>query len=126
MPNKPMKYKLKRDRYAKARGGSSRFLDIGCSACGGHIVLYQKDGPGDLLRMYLDRIFAPYELASLQHARGVKKDLPVLRCKQCQAIIGMPMVYKPEKRLAFRMVPGSFTKRISDGTYPPSRNAVDN
>lgn len=113
------KHDPKKDRHSKARGSTSRFLDIFCSACNSHIALYQKDGPGALLRMYLDRIFEPSALAALQHQSGGKKDLPNLQCPKCRAIIGTPMVYELESRLAFRMVRGSFAKKNSDGTYPP-------
>lgn len=115
------KYIAKKDRYSKARGGNSRFLDIFCSACNSHVALYQKDGLGALIRMYLDRIFEPAALAALQHQSGSKKDLPNLQCPHCRAIIGTTMVYELESRLAFRMVRGSFVKKNSDGTYPPTK-----
>lgn len=116
------KHDPKKDRYSKARGGNSRFLDIICSTCNSHVALYQKDGPGALLRMYLDRIFEPSALASLQHQSGGKKDLPNLQCPKCRTLIGTPMVYELESRLAFRLVRGSFAKKNSDGTYPPPRS----
>lgn len=117
----PKKYDFKKDKYSKVRGGNSRFLDIFCSACNSHVALYQKDGPGALLRTYLDRIFAPTELSDLQYKNEAKKGLPNLQCTKCQALIGVPMVYEPENRLAFRMVHGSFAKKNSDGTYPPPK-----
>jgi len=116
--NTHKKHTFKKDRYSKNRGGNSRFLDIFCSACGSHIALYQKDGAGRLLRMYIDRIFAPATLAALRKD-GSKKDLPSLQCQKCHALIGIPMVYESENRLAFRMVRGSFVKKNSDGMYPP-------
>lgn len=116
------KYKVKKDRYAKTRGGNSHFLDIFCSTCNSHIALYQKDGSGALLRMYLDRIFAPAALATLQDQSDGKKDVPNLQCPKCRALIGIPMVYELESRLAFRLVRGSFAKKNSDGTYPPTRS----
>jgi len=115
------RYVTKKDRYSKNRGGNSRFLDIFCSFCDSHIALYQKDGHGALLRMYLDRIFEPSALAALQHQSGGKKDLPNLQCPKCRVLIGTPMVYELESRLAFRMVRGSFAKKNSDGTYPPHK-----
>ncbi|MFA5945513.1 MAG: hypothetical protein WC802_01190 [Patescibacteria group bacterium] len=114
------KHAFKKDRYSRARGGNSRFLDVFCSACGEHVALYQKDGPGALLRMYLDRVFAPSALATLQYTCCSIRDVPNLECPKCHARIGIPMVYAPENRLAFRMVHGSFAKKISDGTYPRS------
>jgi len=70
--------------------------------------------------MYLDRIFAPQELALLQSKMGNKADMPNLKCPKCNALIGTPMVYEAERRLAFRLIHGSFVKKKSDGVYPPS------
>jgi ribosomal protein S27E len=113
-----IQHKLKKDGYARERGGGSEFLDIYCSSCQSHIALYQKDGSGSLLRMYLDRIFEPENLANLQDSFS-KSSLPSLRCSSCETLIAVPMVYKLENRLAFRLIRGSFFKRKSDGTYPP-------
>ena len=115
------KHTPKKDRHSKARGGNSRFLDIFCSSCNNHIALYQKDGPGALLRMYLDRIFAPPALVALQYRSSGKKDIPTLQCPKCRVLIGTPMIYELENRLAFRMVRGTFAKKNSDGTYPPPK-----
>lgn len=112
---------FKKDKYVSARGGSSQFLDIYCSKCGQHLFLYQKDGRGSLLRSYLDRIFEPQELSVLQFKSGNKKDLPNIRCSKCSSLVGTPMVYEREKRLAFRLIHGSFVKERSDGIYPPTR-----
>lgn len=117
--NTSKKYAIKNDRYSKTRGGNSRFLNIFCCACNNHIALYQKDGHGALLRMYLDRIFAPFALSALRYHGCDKKDIPNLECSKCHATIGIPIVYEPENRLAFRMVRGSFVKNGSNGMYPP-------
>lgn len=119
MTQNQTKRKFKKDRYSRTRGGRSNFFNIFCSACNTHVVLYQKDGPGALLRMYIDRIVAPLTLAALQDSVREKKDLENLHCVHCNALIATPMVYEPENRLAFRMVPGSFSKKVSDGMYPP-------
>lgn len=113
-----IKHKFKKDRYVKVRGGSSEFLNIYCSSCENHIALYQKDGRGSLLRMYLDRIFEPLSLASLQES-AEKSSLPSLKCSSCNSLIAIPMVYKLENRLAFRLIKGAVFKKKSDGTYPP-------
>lgn len=113
-----IKHKFKKDRYAKARGGSSEFLDIYCSSCKIHIALYQKDGPGSLLRMYLDRIFEPEDLAELQESNG-KAAVPNLRCSSCRTLVAVPMIYKLENRPALRLIKGTFFKKKSNGTYPP-------
>ena len=119
---KNTQHKFKNDKYVNARGGNSHFLDIYCAKCGQHLALYQKDGRGSLLRMYLDRIFDPQELSALQSRGGDKKDIPAFKCTKCGALIGTPMVYELEKRLAFRLFRGSFAKKNSDGVYPPPQN----
>lgn len=113
-------HKLKNDKYMNARGGNSHFLDIYCAKCGQHLALYQKDGRGSLLRMYLDRIFEPQELSCLQFGGNVS-NVPAFRCTKCNALIGTPMVYQPETRFAFRLLRGCFVKRKSDGAYPPTQ-----
>ncbi|MFA6536204.1 MAG: hypothetical protein WC250_03780 [Candidatus Paceibacterota bacterium] len=93
--------KLKNDRYKKVRGGYSRLLQIGCQKCGEVICLYQKDGPGNLRRMYLDRIIEPAVSLS-------RKDL------SCQKghLLGVKIIYDKEKRPAFRLFVDSVTKKI--------------
>jgi len=100
---------FKKDRYSKARGGYSKFLNIYCTGCKNFILLYQKDGPGILKRLYMDRIFAPSELVDLQKA-DYKENLI---CKHCKNIIGFPIVYEKEKRKAFHLKQGSFLKKIA-------------
>ena len=58
--------KFKSDKYKKVRGGYSRLLDISCVRCGQHLCLYQKDGPGLLKRMYLDRIYESEKYSGLE------------------------------------------------------------
>jgi hypothetical protein len=62
------------------------------------MLIYQKDGPGSLLRCYLDRIHFPKELNGKEN----------LNCAGCNRTIGTPMIYKPEQRPAFRMRHGMF------------------
>lgn len=102
--------KLKNDKYKKSRGGYSRFLEIKCEKCRNIIALYQKDGPGLLKRMYLDRIFSPEKLVKLQSI-AIKK-VPNLVCLKCKQIVGIPYIYQKEKRPAFRLFEGSVTKKI--------------
>ncbi len=93
--------KLQNDKYKKARGGYSRFLQIFCQKCSGVICRYQKDGAGTLRRMYLDRISDP----SVSLAR---KDLT---CPKGH-LLGVKIIYEKEKRLAFRLFVDSVTKKI--------------
>ena len=101
---------LKHDKFRKSRGGYSRILEISCEKCGNFLAVYQKDGPGPLKRMYLDRIFSPKNLTNLQ--KIPLKKIPVFICPRCKQVIGIPFVYKKEQRLAFRLFEGSITKKV--------------
>lgn len=92
---------FKNDKYKKKRGGYSRLLKISCEKCSSHICFYQKDGPGNLKRMYIDRINNP----AISTAR---KDL---RCPRGH-LIGVKMIYKKEKRPAFRLFVDAIVKNI--------------
>ena len=118
---KTTQHSLKKDKYVNARGGNSHFLDLFCSKCNQHLALYQKDGHGRLLRMYLDRIFEPQEFSFLHSRISDKAGMPNLKCSKCGALIGTPMIYEAERRLAFRLIHGSFVKKKSDGVYPPAQ-----
>jgi hypothetical protein len=112
------RFSLKRDAFRDARGGYARFLNIYCIACRVHVLLYQKDGPGVLYRLYLDRIVAPEPLASLQ-LRTALSQIPDLVCSSCGAGIGTPCIWEEENRLAFLLKEGSVLKRVGKGIYPP-------
>jgi hypothetical protein len=96
-----MVYKLQKDRYQKARGGYSRILEILCERCGNHIAYYQKDGPGILKRMYIDRII---------DAQPIVKELI---CQSCNQILGTKINYKKENRAAYRLFVGAISKQIA-------------
>lgn len=100
---KEQEYKLKRDKFSRFRGGMSEFLDIYCANCNEKLLLYQKDGRGRLLRMYLDRIFEPASVLWGQ-----------LKCPKCDALIATPMVYVPEQRRALRIIKGSLYRTKHD------------
>jgi len=103
--------KLKSDKYRKARGGHSRFLNVLCEHCGAKILVYQKDGPGPLKRLYLDRIFAPENLANFQKLPISK--IPNLTCSKCKSVLAIPYIYPKEQRKAFRLFVGAITKKIT-------------
>lgn len=109
------KFKFKTDKYRNSRGGSSKFLNIYCEHCGTHILLYQKDGPGPLKRMYLDRIVAPQRLTDLQSANIV----PNLLCRGCKRLIAIPSIYEKEKRRAYALLAYTIIKKSGAGLYPP-------
>lgn len=104
-----MKNKFKNDKFKKNRYSYSRLLAISCENCTNLIAYYQKDGPGILKRMYLDRIYkSDYsELLNKEFS-----ELPQLICSKCKSHLGVPMVYKKEKRFAFRLFQGAIKKKI--------------
>lgn len=108
--NKKPAFSLKKDKYKSARGGYSRLLNVCCRKCESVVVVYQKDGPGNLRRLYLDRIFAPEVLTDLQNLNI--GDIPVLECKKCSEVLGTPYIYIKEKRKAFRLYQDSVIKRL--------------
>ncbi len=101
----------KNDAYKKARGGYSRLLAVSCATCATHLFYYQKDGPGMVKRLYLDRIYQSNDYAGLQHLS--LRQIPQLICPQCGEHLGIPIIYQKEQRLAFRLFAGSVTKKIS-------------
>lgn len=91
---------MKTDTYSQARGGWSRMLDISCDNCGEHLCYYQKDGPGPLKRMYIDRMTgAPAEGANLV-------------CGSCGFELGIKTVYQKEARPAYRLFQSSVKKKV--------------
>lgn len=93
--------KIKNDKYKKARGGYSRFLNITCQKCGSFVCHYQKDGAGNLRRMYIDRILSP-------KVSIARKDLTCAKGH----LLGVKIIYEKEKRPAFRIFIDSVTKNI--------------
>lgn len=91
-------------------GGYSRLLQVSCERCGNVVALYQKDGPGPLKRMYLDRIMEPQKLVVTTSTLIGK--VPPLTCSKCKHVLGVPYIYQKEKRSAFRLFEGSVTKKI--------------
>jgi len=102
---------LKKDKFKSARGGHSRLLDICCRKCENVVAIYQKDGPGNLLRLYLDRISSPENLVGLQYLN--LQDIPTLKCDQCGEHMGTPYIYLKEKRKAFRLYQDSLIKKLN-------------
>ncbi len=99
---------FKKDQYRKNRGDYSRFLHIYCESCEKPLFLYQKDGPGPLKRMYIDRIITP----EVQYKKGD------FACTHCSKVLGTFFVYDKEKRKAIRLYQDSIIKKIGKGIYP--------
>ncbi len=93
--------KIKNDKYKKSRGGYSRFLDIRCRKCNAFICFYQKDGPGHLRRMYIDRINEP----------AVETSGKEFACPKGH-VLGIRMLYEKENRPTFRLFVDAVTKKI--------------
>lgn len=91
--------KLKNDKFRKARGGYSRLLEISCSSCNEKLFNYQKDGPGIIKRMYVDRIYEGVVGSSL-------------RCKKCNYLLGNLTIYEKENRPAYAIKLGAIKKKI--------------
>ena len=98
------KLAFKSDRFKKNRGGYSRWLSLSCEKCKTQLMIYQKDGPGIIKRLYLDRIVAPGNLAGKN-----------LICKRCKTVLGIQIVYQKENRPAYRLFAGAIEKKIVKG-----------
>ena len=101
--------KFKSDKYKSARG-RSQLLDISCRKCNNHIAYYQKDGPGSLRRMYMDRVLHPMKISDNQYKKI--SELKPLTCKECKQILGHPIIYKKENRHAYRLFVESVKKEV--------------
>lgn len=111
-------FTLKKDTYRISRGGYARFLNIYCKTCGYHLLLYQKDGPGPLKRLYVDRIFAPKEVLAQWKGKNLLKTCP-LKCTYCQISLAKPYLYEKEARPALLLKENSIIKKVAKGIYPP-------
>ena len=97
---------FRRDRFYRARGGTATMLRIECGRCGGYLCLYQKDGNGRLRRLYWDRVFNA-TFATAYTARASRSQMQAAVCRGCGHVVGLPMTYARESRLAWRLVPGA-------------------
>lgn len=102
---------MKNDIYRRARGGKAEVIEVVCVNCSRRVLTYQKDGRGNLLRCYLNRIMGPDEYESLQYSTSIRepKHMPNLYC-ECKSLIGTPMRHK-DGRLAFRLIRGSYQRK---------------
>ncbi|MDP2704415.1 MAG: hypothetical protein Q8P01_04330 [bacterium] len=78
---------------------------MSCEKCKTQLIIYQKDGPGILKRLYLDRIVSSSDL----------KDKEKLECKKCKTVLGVRIMYKKEHRPAYRLFAGAVEKKIVKG-----------
>ena len=104
-----MGFTLKKDEFSQARGSYSRIVNILCRKCKTLIAVYQKDGPGNLRRMYMDRIYDPLNLVKLKE-KPIEK-IPELKCHHCKRILGTPFFYEKDKRKTYRMYQDAVIKK---------------
>ncbi len=102
LPNEQI-YKIKTDNFQKTRG-TSKILKIYCSKCSNLLFIYQKDGPGQLKRSYLDRIAWPEKYPSLCKMKQNYTDLDPIICEKCNQLIAVPMNYAKENRTAYKIM----------------------
>lgn len=104
---------LIKDKYSRARGGASTLYDLMCAACESPLLTYQKDGVGNFMRCYTDRIRTVEKVKGVE-AETMERDLSkakALRCDGCDNLIATSMIYEKENRPAFRLVRGSFSRK---------------
>ena len=75
-------------------------LRLSCASWGHNLFRYQKDGPGILKRLYLNRI------------QGDSSSSSKLSCPKCKEMLGVRTIYKKENRPAYRLFTGAISKKI--------------
>lgn len=87
-----------------------KVYNIHCGKCHTYILTYHKYGSGKgILRLYLDNIFSPVELAKPQGTNI--KEIKNLECPDCLEVLGIPIVSKGQK-WAYRMKRGYFHRKL--------------
>lgn len=117
---------LVNDSYRTARGGESALLLVLCRQCAQHLFLYQKDGPGPLLRCYVNRIHPRRSAAPGAHGQ---QSLDSHRCPHCDATYGHDITYI-DGRAAIALSPGAtglvtLREETSDGSRRPTASERD-
>lgn len=104
---------IMKDRFSRTRGGNSELLLLSCTSCHSEVMMYQKDGKGGLVRCYFDRIYLPNDPTHPMKSTISKplSSIPNLHCPSCDAVIGTPMIFKSERRFAYRIKRGSLAKK---------------
>ena len=92
--------KLKNDAFRKRRGGNARLYEIYCEHCDTLICFYQKDGPGILKRLYVDRI------------HGLIPKEKTLVCTKCKKLIGYRYIFEKETRPAYKLFVEAVRKKL--------------
>ncbi|CAH6418546.1 Hypothetical protein POVN_LOCUS263, partial [uncultured virus] len=112
-------YTLISDTFSERRisetGEGSKILKLTCMRCSAHLMMYQKDGGGDLHRCYYDRILDRgtghlHGWKSRSTAAAIKKQGDIT-CDQCGTKVGELVTYSKynECRLAYELRVTKFT-----------------
>ncbi|NLJ79774.1 MAG: hypothetical protein GX335_01965 [Firmicutes bacterium] len=84
--------------YRRVRG--SRLILVSCGYCQTKIALYQKAGPGGLLRMYVERIVkSSVDLSTLPGA---------LSCPNCKKQLATKVTLKRRNKEAYALIRSVF------------------
>lgn len=97
--------KFKQDIYTKNRGNYSEFLNLHCRKCKIKIAKYQKDGHGNLLRIYVDRISENDELIE-----NFAIDRKII-CPHCKRLLGLGYLYPKEQRPSYILFQDTIVKK---------------
>jgi hypothetical protein len=100
----------KNDPYRQACGGSARLFAVHCATCGTHLFSYQKDGPGIVKRLYLDRIYQSQAYAGVEHR--ALQDVPQLLCPQCGGASRHSHNIRERTMVGFRLFAGVVTTKV--------------
>lgn len=92
------------DNFTERRG-NPKIIHIHCRRCDHKVIKYQKDGPGRLLRCYLDRIHEPSQYKEDELPKFDVNKSADFRCGYCDSILGSPMIYTlyKENRPAYKL-----------------------
>lgn len=96
--------KISRDSAYKKRGGTAKWIILSCGICKEDLSLYQKDGQGNLYRLYLDRLTSTSGERPFKYLGRVA--VGNLECFACEETIAVPMIYQKDERprVALRLV----------------------
>jgi len=115
--------KFIKDKYSVSRGGRSKLLNLQCRKCESLVSVYQKDGGGRLLRLYLDRIFYSGGFSNYKTKNFGKN--PIVRCKKCGEPMGAFVKYTKEYRKSLRLFQSSVIKKSRNvKTFLPKQTLI--
>jgi len=90
------------DKYTKGRGKFVKKIEVRCANCSEKVFDYQKEGNGELEKLFFDLI-----LDNL----SVKNNIQLV-CRKCEKVLGKRFIFGKEKRDAFKLYPGAVYWKI--------------